>query len=77
MLVIHDHVTRQMSDRLENTCIGLGLVRLLQDAKRFDEARAVLDALEGTESDQPSEKPCKAKRLTRSRASASTRIDAA
>ena len=46
MLAIHDHVTRQMSDRLGTTSIGLGLVRLLQDAKRFDEAREVLYALE-------------------------------
>ena len=35
MLAIHDQFTRQMRDRLETTAIGLGLVRLLQDAKRF------------------------------------------
>ncbi len=46
MLAIHDHVTRQMSDRLETTRKGLGLVRLLQDAKRFGEAHAMLIALE-------------------------------
>lgn len=47
MLAINDHVTDQMCHRLETTTIGLGLVRLLQDAKRFDEARTVLYALEG------------------------------
>jgi len=46
MLAIHDHVTRQMCDRLETTCIGLGLVRLLQDARRFEEAKATLYSLE-------------------------------
>lgn len=46
MLSLHDHLTNQMCNRLETTCIGLGLVRLLQDAKRFDEAREVLHALE-------------------------------
>ena len=48
MLAIHDHVTRQASDRLGTTAIGLGLVRLLQHAKRFDEARTVLYALENS-----------------------------
>lgn len=46
MLQFHDHVTSQMCDRIETTSIGLGLVRLLQDAKRFDEARTLLHALE-------------------------------
>ena len=74
MLAIHDHVTRQMSDRLEATCIGLGLVRLLQDAKRFDEARTVLYALESVGSGKPKRNPSRAKRI---RSSGSTRIDAA
>jgi hypothetical protein len=57
MLVIHDHVTNEAFDRLGTTCIGLGLVRLLQDAKRFEEARKVLYALEnGAESSKPSQK---------------------
>ena len=42
MLAIHDQSTQQTCDRLKTTCTGLGLVRLLQDAKRFDEARATL-----------------------------------
>jgi len=46
MLSFHDHVTSPMCDRLETSSIGLGLVRLLQDAKRFDEARMLLYALE-------------------------------
>ena len=78
MLAIHDHVTRQMCDRLETTSIGLSLVRLLQDAKRFDEARTVLDALEnGVQSAKASGKP--SERITRKapRSSRSIRIDAA
>ena len=78
MLTIHDQVTRQMCDRLETTCIGLGLVRLLQDAKRFEEARTVLYALEGgTQSAKANHKP--GKRISRpaSSSSRSARIDAA
>jgi hypothetical protein len=37
--------TQQMRDRLETTAIGLGLVRLLQDAKRIEEARTTLNSL--------------------------------
>jgi hypothetical protein len=81
MLAIHDHFTRQMCDRITTTIMGLGLVRLLQDAKRFDEARTTLSLLEngsqGVESEKASPKPCKAKRITRSRSSGSTRIEAA
>jgi hypothetical protein len=47
MLANHDHVTSQRCDRLEAISIGFGLVRLLQDAKRFEEARTVLYSLEG------------------------------
>jgi hypothetical protein len=46
MLANHDQFTQEMCDRLKTTCMGLGLVRLLQDAKRFDEARAELVWLE-------------------------------
>ena len=77
MLTIHDQFTRQMCDRLTTTCMGLGLVRLLQDAKRFEEARATLCLLEGAASDQPRRNPSKAKRITRSRSAASIRIEAA
>jgi hypothetical protein len=77
MLANHDHFTQQMCDRLTTTCIGLGLVRLLQDAKRFEEARATLCLLEGVGSGKPSKKPCKTKRITRSHSAASIRIEAA
>src|ERR1022692_1657528 len=46
MLAIHDQLTRQMRNRLKTSAIGLGLVRLLQDAKRFEEAKTVLYSLE-------------------------------
>jgi hypothetical protein len=67
MLAIHDQFTRQMRNRLETTAIGLGLVRLLQDARRFEEAKTILYSLEnsfqGVASHQPSQKSCKATRL--------------
>src|SRR5271167_2167377 len=46
MLAIHDQFTRQMRNRLKTTIMGLGLVRLLQDARRFEEARTTLYTLE-------------------------------
>jgi hypothetical protein len=46
MLAIHDPLTRQRCDRLQTAGMGLGLVRLLQDAGRTDEARATLSSLE-------------------------------
>jgi hypothetical protein len=69
MLAIHDQFTRHMRKRLKVTGMGLGLVRLLQDARRFDEARTALFSLEdgfqgiADESDKPSQKPRKANRL--------------
>ena len=69
MLVIHDQLTKQMCDRLTTTCIGLGLVRLLQDAKRFEEARTTLFSLKNgfqgvaAESVEPSQKPSKTNKL--------------
>ena len=78
MLATHDQFTQQMCDRLKTTEIGLGLVRLLQDARRFEEARATLYSLEGDsqsvaeKSVEPKRKPCKA-HVTRTAASA--RID--
>ena len=75
MLAFHDHFTHEMCDRIETTSIGLGLVRLLQEAKRFEEARTVLYSLEGIESVKPSDK--NTKRITRSRSSASIKIEAA
>jgi len=64
MIATHDQFTRQMRSRLKTTAMELGLVRLLQDAKRFDEARTTLYSLENgfqgvaEESDKPSQKPC-------------------
>jgi predicted N-formylglutamate amidohydrolase len=77
MLSIHDQITHEMCDRLETTAIGLGLVRLLQDAKRFDEARMMLHALEdGVKPTKHCQKPCK--RITRPAPSTRfTRIGAA
>ena len=68
MLAIHDHFTQQMGNRLKTTVMGLGLVRLLQDAGLNEEARTTLYSLENgfqgdaEESDKPRQKPCKANR---------------
>ena len=42
MLAIHDQFTHQMRNRLKTTGMGLGLVRLLQDAGALEEARTTL-----------------------------------
>jgi hypothetical protein len=90
MLAIHDQFTHEMRNRIKITCMGLGLVRLLQDAGRTEEARTTLASLENghrgvaEESNKPSQNPRKTNRLNGlikaascSSASASTRIDAA
>ena len=77
MLAIHDQFTQQMRDRLKTTVMGLGLVRLLQDAKRFEDARTTFNLLEGVGSDKPKPETVQSKRITRSHSSASTRIEAA
>jgi hypothetical protein len=46
MLAIHDRFSRRVRNRLKNIGMGLGLVRLLQDAGRIGEARTVLSGLE-------------------------------
>jgi hypothetical protein len=64
MLAIHDQLTRLMRDRLETTAVGLGLVRLLQDARRFEEAKTILYSVENEfqgASEQPGQKTCKVK----------------
>jgi hypothetical protein len=85
MRAIHDPFTHQMRNRLKTSVMGLGLVRLLQDARRFDEARRTLSLLENgfqdaaEKSDGPSPKPCKPNRLkrgTKTASCSSTRIDA-
>jgi hypothetical protein len=80
MLTIHDQ-SCQLSDRLATTCVGLGLIRLLQDAKRFEEANATLFLLEFGVQDESAEpkQPSMTNRLTRiARSNSRTkRIDAA
>ena len=73
MLAIHDPFTRQMRNRLKTAGIGLGLVRLLQDAGRIEEARRTLHALENgfQSSAEESDRP------TCSSASSSTRTEVA
>jgi hypothetical protein len=69
MLAIHDQFTHRLRNRLKTSVLGLGLVRLLQDAGRTEEARTTLSSLENgfrgaaEESGEPSQKPCKANRL--------------
>lgn len=69
MLAIHDTFSPQMRSRLKTTCMGLGLVRLLQDAGLTEEARTTLSLLENgfrgvaKESDKRGQKPCKASQL--------------
>jgi len=46
MLATHDLFTRQMRNRLKIAIMGLGLMRLLQDAGRTEEARTTLYSLE-------------------------------
>jgi hypothetical protein len=46
MRAIHDQFSPQIRNRLKTTCMGLGLVRLLQDAGLTEEARTTLSALE-------------------------------
>ena len=69
MFSSHDQLSSHMLDRLKTTSIGLGLVRLLQDARRFEEARSTLYALETgfqvveRAAIMASQIPCKATRL--------------
>jgi hypothetical protein len=69
MLAIHDQFSDQVRNRLKTTGMGLGLVRLLQDAGRTAEARATLASLEDRfqgvagESHKRSQNPRKANRL--------------
>jgi hypothetical protein len=78
MLSNYVFANRPMCDRLETTCIGLGLVRLLQDAKRFEEARTVLYALENrVPSATPEQKRPKRSARRASRLSRSAHSDAA
>ena len=56
-------ITRQIRNRLKTTARGLGLVRLLQDAKRYEEARTVLALLEHGAAEMPSQKSCTVNQL--------------
>jgi len=63
MLAVHDQFSYQLRTSLQTTAMGLGLVRLLQDARRFEEARTTLASLENgfqgaaEKPDKPSRKP--------------------
>ena len=76
MLANHDQFSQQLRNRLKTTGMGLGLVRLLQDARRFEEASTTLYALEFgfQDSDLPSQESGAA---SCSSASASTRTEVA
>jgi hypothetical protein len=69
MLAIQNQFTHQLRRRLKTTGMGLGLVRLLQDAGLIEEARKTLYSLEigfqgaAEKSATPIQKPCKANRL--------------
>jgi hypothetical protein len=69
MIAIHDHFTHQMRSHLKITGMGLGLVRLLQDAGLTEEARTTLFSLENgfqsaeEASDRASHQLCKENRL--------------
>ena len=60
MLAIHDQFSHQMRNRLMTSGMGLGLVRLLQDAKRFEEATTTFhlleNAVQSVESHRPDER---------------------
>ena len=77
MLANHGQFSRQIRNRLETTGMGLGLVRLLQDSRRFDEAKTTLYSLEdgfqgvAKKSVKPGRNRCKANQLK------GTRTDAA
>jgi hypothetical protein len=85
MLATHDQFSHELRNRLKTTAMGLGLVRLLQDARRFEEARTTLYSLENDfqcaseESDEPGQNSVKgvSKTASSSSASASPRIDTA
>jgi hypothetical protein len=69
MRTIHEQFTHQLRNRLKTTVLGLGLVRLLQDAGLTEDARTTLSSLEfgfqgvAEESGKPSHKHHKANRL--------------
>lgn len=69
MLAIQNQFTHQLRRRLKTTGMGLGLVRLLQDAGLVEEARKTLFSLENgfqgaaEKTATPIQKPCKANRL--------------
>src|SRR4051812_26846641 len=75
MFSIHDPFARPMRKHLKTSVMGLGLVRLLQDAKRYDEARTTLETIEEgsrkTVTVRSPDKRCKTNRLK-----ASVRTDA-
>jgi hypothetical protein len=64
MVDIQDRFSRQIRSRLKTIAKGLGLIRLLQEAGRIGEARAILSLLENgvPGGAVQSRKPCKERR---------------
>lgn len=83
MRATHDQFSDHVRSRLETVGMGLGLVRLLLDAGRTQDARTTLNMLENgsqpaAKSNEPGRKPCKMKRMkTVSRSVSATRRSAA
>lgn len=74
MLAIRNQSTLQIRERLKTTGMGLGLLRLLQDAKRFEEARATLHLLEnGVQGDKTFKTVQTTPKVNRKRLSSITR----
>jgi hypothetical protein len=71
MFANHDCFSRQIRNRLKTMSMGLGLVRLLQDAGRTEDARTTLVSLDPTfqlvaqDSNKPRRKPGKTSRSKR------------
>lgn len=63
MFASHDQFTSQLRNRLQTAVMGLGLVRLLLDTRRTEEARAVLASLQnGFPSVQDATRPIRKRR---------------
>jgi hypothetical protein len=81
MLAIQVRSSEEMRNRLKTASMGLGLVRLLQDARRFDEAKLTLSLLEygcdGEQSDNASQLGKKPYRVQSVSRAAATKNDAA
>lgn len=66
MLAIHDSFGPQLRNRLQMTVMGLGLVQLLLDTGRTEEARTTLASLQnGYPSAQEAIRPLRKRRRTK------------